>query len=1369
MHGTGLSVFAAPLPFSNKQISVAAIVGSTVQEIVLLSLPQGIALADVGAVVTINGEAVPRQCWKAVRPKLGTVVNVRIVPQGGGGKKNPLVSILSIAVLIAAPYMGAALAGSMYGTMGITGATIGFATTAATAAIGVVGSMLISALAPPPKPSFAGRGSSNPSESPTMFVEGARNSAIAYGPVPVVLGTNRMVPPLAARNYTEAAGNKQYARQLFTYGYGQQLLISDLKIGETALSEFKGVEVEHRLEGDLHEGTGLYTQDVFQEEFSVLLSQAAGYVTRTTQADADEAMVDVTFPSGLCRFDSQGKRVARRVRLEMQYAPHGVEPQEWSPAAEAYKEFAGTSIAVQPSILGFWEGKTQRRGERHDFVVIEKYSGRIRLIKGQQAAMGNGTIIPQEPTVPANCIRLALVRVVTERETSLSAPVTSFTVTDIRNPAQFGLMLEDAGSFVPSKSGSNIVISAGAISFSDLDFNESTTEAVRKSVRVAFPEAGMYDLRIRRLTGDSSSDQIIDAVYLTAIKSVKQQLPVKLQGINGTAMRILGSDQLNAAVDQFNALVTSVVPDYNPETGEWEMAATSNPASLWRYVRQGLANARPTPDWRIDIAALEAWWQECTDRGYTYNRVIDYDTSVDDVLRDIAAAGAASPAIVDGKYTVVMDTVKPVIKQIITPRNSWSYEGEIAYPALPHAFRVTFRNAEKGYGQDERIVYDDGYDESNATLFETLELMSCTDAELAWKHGRRHIATARLRPETHSWNMDIENLVALRGDRVTLVHDAPMVGVGSARIKQITTDEGEPELVTAVLLDDELLLGDATYYTRIRLQDGTMLYKQLDTVAGHTRELVFHEPFAAADSVSVGDLCYVVEAGGELDLIITRIEPQADYSARITAVDYAPAIFDAAAGTIPQWQSNITTPLEFTRPRAPVLLNAQSDESVMLRNSDGTLLPRAVFTLQNDNRGEVRAHVRVRPTGTDEYAPANLLEATAERIILTGLEDGGIYDVQIRYARVGTSVLSKPLELNGWEFVGASGLPADVTGFVITVSDQTALLKWDANADIDLSHYTVRFSSAFSAAAWGTAQELEEKVFENRLSTVFQPGTYLIKAVDLSGNESENATVIITYDPGALKNVVAVLQEDPEWAGAKDNTYEQMGVLRLASLHEVGYYNFSETFDLGAVYVSHLSAALDAGGGYANDLFEMEDLLAEEDLFGSAGFDLLAVDDLFEVPDLFGVGVDSWSARIEGRYTDDNPEAPEPAWTEWKALTAGEVKFRAAQFRLRLESLATGITPEVRQARVKIDMPDRIERGEDLTVPVEGISVSFDPAFRATPAVTITIQDGDANDEARVTAKTDSGFTLRIWNTVAAAYVARTFDYIASGYGRRNA
>ena len=1356
-----ISVVAAPSPFSNKQVKCGCAPGTSIQDMLDSLVPDRLKFSGIGATVFINGEAVPQEYWGSVKPKLGTLVNINIVPQDSGGKKNPLATILSIAVMVAAPYASAAILGSGIIASTATGAAL--ISSGLTAAIGAVGRLAVSALAPPPKPSNAGVNPvTNAASSPTQFIEGASNALLPYGVVPICLGVNRMFPPQAARPYTETIDNDQYVRQLFTYGWGNEVVISDLKIGETALDEFTDFEIEHLLNGDLDSGSQLYSNDVFQENLSIALNQVDGFTTRTTQADIDEAMIDVTFPAGLAVFNDEGRRGEKRVQLEMQYALTGTSPQDWTPSATTYKAISGDTVSI--SAVSY-TNTADPTAKRFDIVVIDKYSGRIYVVNGYGGSQ------PVIPALPGNTIRLAQVNVTTTRNPTTGILSTDISVIDTRQASDFGGVLQDSSSFVPSKASStSVAISAGGLQVDDLNILGNQTEALRKSVRVKFPANGQYDIRIRRLTADSTSDQVIDDVALTAIKSVKYQNPVQPAGQNGTAILIKGTDQLNGSLEQFNVIVANVIPDYDPQLDAWVDRITSNPASLYRYVLQGEANAKPLPDSKLLLADFEAWWQTCFDQNYSYNRMIDYETSVEEILRDIAAAGAATPAVVDGKRTIAIDEIKTEIAQIITPRNSWGYNGDIIYTEIPHAFRVTFRNAEKGYIQDERIVYDDGYDETNATEFETLELQSCTNADLAFKTARRHIAAIRLRPETHTFMLDIENLSAIRGDRIKLEHDVPIIGIGDGRIKTITTSGGSPDLVTGFTIDDTVTIPSAsTFYTRIRLSDGTQLYKELTTSIGETSTFTFTTPFDVIDTPAIGDLCYFVEAGGEVDLLITLIEPQDELTARITGINYAPEIQEAENAAIPVFNSQITTPLEFIRPTAPELIESQSDETVVLVNSDGSLLSRAIFTLNNLNDGNIETHVKVRVAGTTIFNNANVLETSPERLIITGLEDGVRYDIHIRYSRIGSTMLSPPLELNNYLFVGVTGAPDDVTGFTINVVDGVAFLKWEANDDIDISHYVIKYSNVFTGATYGTAQILESAVFDNRVSVPFLGGTYFIKAVDLLGNESDNATTIITYDPGVIDNAVEVITEDPTFTGTKDNVIIQGSSLVLADTDLTdGYYYFAADVDLTAVFPAFVSATVVANGIFVNNVYDMVDVFAESDIFGVGGNDVFAITDIFAESDIFGIGDEGWEVDLQYHTTQTDPASSPVTWTSWAPLDAGTLEFWAMEFRIKLTSIDQNISPQITSLSIIVDMPDRIERGDDLTVPVAGTSISFSPEFKASPAVAITIQDGAADDKIEFISKTASGFTFKVYNDTLASYVARTYDYIASGYGRKN-
>ena len=129
----------------DESISVVAQRAPFSSDLIYRNYPAGITLAEIlddvqpnpvmqsCAHVMISGEIMDRAQLHRIRPKAGRVVNISIVPQMGGGQKNPLRFILMLAVTAASLYVGGlpALAGPLIG-----GVSVGSIAGAATAGCG---------------------------------------------------------------------------------------------------------------------------------------------------------------------------------------------------------------------------------------------------------------------------------------------------------------------------------------------------------------------------------------------------------------------------------------------------------------------------------------------------------------------------------------------------------------------------------------------------------------------------------------------------------------------------------------------------------------------------------------------------------------------------------------------------------------------------------------------------------------------------------------------------------------------------------------------------------------------------------------------------------------------------------------------------------------------------------------------------------------------------------------------------------------------------------------------------------------------------------------------------------------------------------
>ncbi len=879
----------------------------------------------------------------------------------------------------------------------------------------------------------------------------------------------------------------------------------------------------------------------------------------------------------------------------------------------------------------------------------------------------------------------------------------------------------------------------------------ASAQAIRRSLSLAVPR-GQYDIRLWKTSADySGEDTVSETAYWTAVRGRRNEPVIKFdKPLTLIALRIKATNELNGTVNQLNCIASPLITSWNGTTSWVVNRATRNPADHFRHVLQGNANARPAADSSIDLESLQDWHAFNVANGFTYDKVCSDQVSVYDRLTELAAAGRASVSFRDGKWGVVWDVAGSDIVQHFTPRNSSGFSSVRAYADLPHGFRVNFINRDNNYLNDERVVYDDGYTEANATKFEGIDFPGVTDPKLIWKHGRYHIAQLRLQRETYSLTTDFEHLVCTRGDRVRVNHDVVLWGLGAARVKAVSAG--------GVTLDDTLPMeAGKTYSMRFRLADGSSLVRTVAGVDGEFTDFTFSD---TGSLPAAGDLVQFGENGMEsVVLRVKSITPQADLSAKLELVDDAPAILTADTGTIPDFVTGIP-PLVDYRSHTPTSLSATEEIWT-------TAPPTSVIHLSwaAPDVGRVTGYiVQYAAKGSGNWAPS--VTVSAPQADLTAL-DAGSYDVRVR-------AIFTNGQLSGWlnEVVNAvifSAAPADVTGFAIAVTGDLATLTWDgADASTGISHYEIRYSSVPSAfVTWQSATLLRSADVGSQAQVPPMRGTYLIKAVSYSGLQSLNPALIVnTIDGLTAFNAVEEVEEVAPFPGVKDGTFFDGVSLRLGGASDFfapadffaaadfflstegylpeGLYYFADTVDLGDVYTSRITASIDAHGQWSSD-------------------DFFALGDFFGRSDFFGDIGSKWNVGVEMSTTDDDPTGV-PVWADWTAFVTGDVSARGYRFRARLESLQQDVTPIVDGITVTIDMPDRVIAGNDIVVPGGGLAVSFSPAFKHLQGVSIAAQGLQTGDYYLITAKDEAGFNIAFKNA-ANADISRTFDYVAKGYG----
>lgn len=941
-------------------------------------------------------------------------------------------------------------------------------------------------------------------------------------------------------------------------------------------------------------------------------------MTRTSPAGADELSLDITFPDGLAFMQRDGDAVNTTVSFDIEYSPTGLNT--WSRVNGASPDFARglaflfrtpdvqfiatgehagdmawgfSTTAAKPAYLPpnffSWELRgyiyapgANPHGTEYDFGIDCSDAGELE-ISGQAVANWYGTHAALGGASPDFTAHTGTIRLnrgwhaFRVRMESRSG-VPRFAV-GMRESGVGSFAVVTASQIAGTRMGQSLLSGTQHPTyraFSTQQYNGSLvvtsnrTGLLRRSISWAVPR-GQYDVRVRRTSplGGTADDSTIDEAYWTALRAVRNDSPVKIDGMALVAMRIKATDQLNGVVDTFNCVAQTICKDWDSTLGAWVERATSSPASLYRRVLEGPGNRRPLVEAEQDLEEIQAWHEQCTALGLEYNAVLADRVTLYDIAQEICAAGRATPGVRDCKYTVVRDRAQTTPRQLFTPRNTYGYSVKRVFPDPPHALRIRFYNADAGYVQDERVVLDDGYamvDEAGvardafgeaaptlplATTFETITLPGVTSGTQAFKHGRYYLAVMRLRPEEHTFSTDFEHLAVTRGDMALLAHDVPRLGLKWGRVLQLIVDAGGN--TAGVDLDEEVTMdAGESYRLTIRLADGTMVARQVVTEEGVTQRLMFTSPFPPSEAgPGVKDLVAFGRLGSETHELVIKSITMNGLHAQITCVDHAPAVHSADVGAIPPWDPDISLPPLYQQgPETPVIVDIRSDDYVMIRGVDGTLMPRMVIYLRPPSSTRplaVEAFVRLQalasphdlPSGNYQSRPRTPIESNSVSVV--DVVEGVTYAIRLRTAAANGMV--SPWVDATHTVVGKRNPPPDLQSFTVRrLSDGTREYLWDiGEAPPDIAGVVIRYG--LQGQQWDDLAPLHDGVLEASPAELNVPPAgvwrFAAKAIDTTGNVSRNALYYdITLGQPRLEGIAFSQDEYINgWPGTKTDCF----------------------------------------------------------------------------------------------------------------------------------------------------------------------------------------------------------------------------------------
>ena len=413
--------------------------------------------------------------------------------------------------------------------------------------------------------------------------------------------------------------------------------------------------------------------------------------------------------------------------------------------------------------------------------------------------------------------------------------------------------------------------------------------------------------------------------------------------------------------------------------------------------------------------------------------------------------------------------------------------------------------------------------------------------------------------------------------------------------------------------------------------------------------------------------------------------------------------------------------------KPPVPTNLLVDE--FLYTSGESFMPGTIFSWSHADDGRVvRYDVQIkRPDGEWE---SHSTVATPSVVITN--TTAGTYSFRVRsLTRLGSS--SKWLTMENKILLGLNQPPNDVTGLVFVVQTNGGVIAWDAVEDWRSVQYEAR-----KGLAWDTGQVIG--VTSELSMDTAGDGTYQVRAK--VGNAYSDNSALVVVDGGTIvANVIASHDEDAEgWPGILGgDAVINNGDITLSGSTGEGSYQ------IPTAHIISLSAT-----ALCNVQFDYT-------LYGSgADDDVYAITDIYGISDIYG---------DYGQYVSATPQIRlynNAAWGEWQRFVPGRYAAEKYDFRILLSSSQADVAPLLTEMKVAVDVPDRVESKNGLSIGTGGESVAFGSDFNAAPSVVGSIVSALGGEDIVFENITASGFDVSV--TSGGVNVARIINFVAQGY-----
>ncbi len=962
----------------------------------------------------------------------------------------------------------------------------------------------------------------------------------------------------------------------------------------------------------------------------------------------------------------------------------------------------------------------------------------------------------------------------------------------------------DQGDLLGSSVQLKIQVQYNSGGFSDVlsdTITGRTADAYQKEYRVNITGAFPVDIRVVRVTADSTSSSLVDAFAWTSIGEIiddKQRylnsaytnlridseqfssIPKRAFRIRGVKVRIPASNGgLTPTVDsQTGRIIYPSNYIFNGTMGAavWCSCPAMILLDLLTTERYGFGTH--ITDSNLDLfsfVAASRYANELVSDGFggqeaRFSCNVNLQGSMEayQLINELAGVMRCFPIWSEGSVTITQD--KPTDPSYLfslanVGEGGFSYSGS-SLKQRHTVISVSYFNMDSRE-IDYEVVEDTTAQAKLGIVKKDVKAFACTSRGQAQRLGKAILFSEQNESEVISFTTSIDAGAIVRPGSVISVNDPVRGGERrSGRINAATT--------TQITVDNTQDLDTFTGTNKkcsVILPDGTVETKNVLGIIGSV--ITLDSALSATPNVNAIWLLQSSTLEAQTFRVIT-VEEQDGINYAITALTYIDGKYDNIESGISLPSRSISL---LNEPKSPPS-NLQASERVVVINA------LAVTKL-------ILSWVSV--TGVSQYLVQYRFNNTnwvSEVVFRPDFEiigtEAGAYEFKVFSfnAALKLSATSSNLTFNA---VGKTTPPGNVQNLSMEpVTNKLVRLRWTKAVDPDVLHggrVYVRHSNLTDGS--GTFQNSVDLVtaLAGNTTDVVVPsleGEYILKFQDDQGNFSLGEASVIQDLPDLIDTQV-ILQDredldSPPFQGVDTNTTfnTTASALQLTNpaTNATGEYAFKDILDLGAVFSLDLKRTIRSiGFVIGTDI---------ETIIPSGSFwDDYAIDGNFD-----GAAADEANCQIQVATS----QTASGSFSSFNNFANGTFKGRRFKFKLILETTNVSQNMNVQQAGYTAEFQARTEQnyqtgGTTSTAPQSsgtsssGKTVTFGtPFFVGTsslgganaflPSIGITIQDAQAGDFFTVTNVSGTGFTLKVMQNNNSTFVDRSFTFSAVGYGK---